>query len=157
MTRLGPKNQNLYKSALYLAVYIAELGTEPSPLRSTNYEAWAIQLHRQYERLRRARGPRAANNARLRGRALIADTGLRLAAAASLPGPRDGERVRCVACRKWTWPSLDAATVALTGLRKVPTIRLPDLLNVYRCPFKGWHIGHTYPWAGESLCIGEHK
>lgn len=159
MTRLGPKNQSLYKSALYLVVYIRELGAEPRPIRTPNYEAWAIQIHRQYDKLLRTRGSEAAKVAKLRGRAVVAEIGLLSAAAAALPGPKEGERVRCLICRKWTWPSLDTAIRALKGLRKAPNIRNPDQLTAYPCPRQrhGWHIGHAYRWAAGSLCIEEHR
>ena len=146
------------RSALHLAVYIREMGIEPVPLRNFKIQEWANTIENQYGRLRKLRGVKATKAARLRGRVLIGEKGLLAAAADSLPRPMPGERLRCLACSKWTWPTLESALPALEALRTAPGTRRPGSLAVYRCPRDyGWHLGHNYIWPGGSLCVGEHK
>lgn len=146
------------RSALHMVVYIRESGAEPLPPTTLDWKQWASGVHKQFDRLQKVRGKKEAKEACLRGRSLIAERGLLAAATESLPPPKPGDRVRCLFCSKWGWPTLESALIALAGLKRAPDIRKPDLLGVYQCPTSPpWHIGHKRcaPWA--TLCIGEHK
>jgi len=146
------------RSALHMVVYIRELGEEPPPLRKFECQKWTMAVQKQFQRLQKTKGLKAAKAACLRGRVLIAEKGLIAATADSLPRPKPGESLRCLFCRKRTWPTLDSAWVALAPLKEQPEVRKPNLLGVYRCPRdSGWHLGHNHCWAGGSLCVGEHK